>query len=136
LPPVLAHNDFRTGNLMLDASGVTAVLDWEFAAWGDPHADLGWLCARCWRFGNNAQEAGGIGPREAFYAGYEAEAGTKLDRARIPWWELMAHIRWAVIAADQAMRHISGEERSLELALTGHIVPELEWEILAMAERL
>jgi aminoglycoside phosphotransferase (APT) family kinase protein len=136
VPPVLLHNDFRTGNLMLDAAGVTAVLDWEFAAWGDPHADLGWFCATCWRFGNNAAEAGGIGPREAFYAGYEAEAGTTLDRARIPWWELMAHIRWAVIAADQAMRHISGEERSLQLALTGHIVPELEWEILAMAERL
>jgi aminoglycoside phosphotransferase (APT) family kinase protein len=136
LPPVLAHNDFRTGNLMLDVSGVTAVLDWEFAAWGEPHADLGWFCAKCWRFGNNAQEAGGIGPREAFCAGYEAEAGTRIDRARLPWWELMAHIRWAVIAADQAMRHISGEERSLELALTGHIVPELEWEILAMAERL
>jgi aminoglycoside phosphotransferase (APT) family kinase protein len=136
LPPVLAHNDFRTGNLMLDASGVTAVLDWEFAAWGDPHADLGWFCAKCWRFGNTAQEAGGIGPREAFYAGYEAEAGAPVDRTRMPWWELMAHIRWAVIAADQALRHISGEERSLELALTGHIVPELEWEILAMAERL
>jgi aminoglycoside phosphotransferase (APT) family kinase protein len=136
LPPVLAHNDFRTGNLMLDASGVRAVLDWEFADWGDPHADLGWICAKCWRFGKNAQEAGGIGPREALYAGYEAEAGTRIDRARVPWWELMAHIRWAVIAADQAMRHISGEERSLELALTGHIVPELEWEILAMAERL
>lgn len=133
-PPVLVHNDFRTGNLMLDASGVTAVLDWEFAAWGDAHTDLGWFCAKCWRFGNLAQEAGGLGPRTAFYAGYEAESGTRIDPARIRWWELMAHLRWAVIAADQAGRHISGEERSLELALTGHIVPELEWEILAMSE--
>jgi aminoglycoside phosphotransferase (APT) family kinase protein len=131
--PVLVHNDFRTGNLMLDAVGVTAVLDWEFAAWGDGHADLGWFCARCWRFGS-AQEAGGIGPREAFYAGYEAASGARVDPDRVAWWELMAHIRWAVIAADQAARHLSGEERSLELALTGHIVPELEWEILAMAE--
>ncbi|MGG5809677.1 phosphotransferase family protein [Falsiroseomonas sp. CW058] len=136
LPTVLNHNDFRTGNVMLDATGVTAVLDWEFAAWGDPHADLGWFCAKCWRFGNVAQEAGGIGPRDAFHAGYEAESGTRIDRARLPWWELMATIRWAVIAADQAMRHISGQERSLELALTGHIVPELEWDILAMAEAL
>lgn len=136
VPPVLNHNDFRTGNLMLDAAGVTAVLDWEFAAWGDPHADLGWLCAKCWRFGNVAQEAGGLGPREAFYAGYEAKAGMTLDRARLPWWELFATIRWAVIAADQAQRHISGVERSLELALTGHIVPELEWDILAMTEAL
>jgi aminoglycoside phosphotransferase (APT) family kinase protein len=136
VPPVLNHNDFRTGNIMLDASGVTAVLDWEFAAWGDPAADLGWFCAKCWRFGNVAQEAGGIGPRAAFYAGYGAESGMRVDDARVRWWELMAHIRWAVIAGDQAMRHISGEERSLELALTGHIIPELEWEILQMAEAL
>jgi aminoglycoside phosphotransferase (APT) family kinase protein len=136
VPPVLNHNDFRTGNIMLDAAGVTAVLDWEFAAWGDPAADLGWFCAKCWRFGNIAQEAGGIGPRAAFYAGYEAEAAMRVDDARVRWWELLATIRWAVIAADQAMRHISGEERSLELALTGHIVPELEWDILKMAEEL
>jgi aminoglycoside phosphotransferase (APT) family kinase protein len=133
-PPVLVHNDYRTGNIMLDASGVTAVLDWEFAAWGDAHTDLGWFCAKCWRFGNDAQEAGGIGPRAYFYAGYAAESGAPVDAARAHWWELMAHIRWAVIAADQAQRHISGEERSLELALTGHMVPELEWEILAMAD--
>lgn len=136
VPPVLVHNDYRTGNIMLDAGGITGVLDWEFAAWGDGHADLGWFCAKCWRFGNNAMEAGGIGPRAAFHAGYTAASGAPVDEARAFWWEVMAHIRWAVIAADQAMRHLSGEERSLELALTGHIVPELEWEILAMAERL
>jgi aminoglycoside phosphotransferase (APT) family kinase protein len=134
VPPVLVHNDFRTGNLMLDAGGVTGVLDWEFAAWGDGHADLGWLCAKCWRFGNIAQEAGGLGPRAALHAGYAAESGAPEDDSRVRWWELMAHLRWAVIAADQAQRHLSGEERSLELALTGHIVPELEWEILALAD--
>jgi aminoglycoside phosphotransferase (APT) family kinase protein len=136
VPAVLVHNDFRTGNLMLDASGVTGVLDWEFCAWGDPAADLGWLCAKCWRFGNVAQEAGGLGPRASLYAGYEAASGARVDDARVRWWELLAHIRWAVIAADQAQRHLSGEERSLELALTGHIVPELEWEILALSEAM
>jgi aminoglycoside phosphotransferase (APT) family kinase protein len=134
--PVLVHNDYRTGNIMLDAGGITGVLDWEFAAWGDGHADLGWLCAKCWRFGIVAMEAGGIGPRDDFYRGYAAGSGAPVDLARARWWELMAHIRWAVIAADQAVRHISGEDRSLELALTGHIVPELEWEILAMSEQV
>lgn len=134
LPPVLNHNDFRTGNLMLTDAGVTAVLDWEFAAWGDPHADLGWLCAKCWRFGNNAQEAGGIGPRQALYEGYAAEGGAVVDPGRVLWWEIAAHIRWATIAIDQAQRHISGAETSLELALTGHIVPELEWDILNAVE--
>ncbi len=134
--PVLCHLDFRTGNVMVDARGVTAVLDWEFAAWGDGHADLGWFCAKCWRFGNTGQEAGGIGPRADFYAGYEAESGTVIDPSRVAWWEVMATIRWAVIAADQAARHLSGQERSLELALTGHIVPELEWDILSAVEAL
>lgn len=129
VPAVLVHNDFRTGNIMLDERGVTAVLDWEFACWSDPHADLGWLCAKCWRFGNDAQEAGGIGPRAALYEGY----GTVED-SRVRWWELAAHIRWASIAVDQAERHISGVERNLELALTGHMVPGLEWEILRMVE--
>lgn len=127
--PVLVHNDFRTGNIMLDEHGVTAVLDWEFSVWSDPHADLGWLCAKCWRFGSDVQEAGGIGPRAALYEGY----GT-VDDARVRWWELAAHLRWASIAVDQAERHISGVERDLELALTGHMVPGLEWEILRMVE--
>lgn len=132
--PVLCHNDFRTGNIMLDEVGVTAVLDWEFAGWGDPHADLGWLCARCWRFGNTAQEAGGIGPRAALYEGYAEVAAHPPDHARVLWWELAAHLRWATIALDQAERHLSGVEPSLELALTGHLVPELEWQVLAMVE--
>jgi len=130
--PVLCHQDFRTGNVMLDAQGVAGVLDWEFAGWSDPHADLAWFCAKCWRFGQVTREAGGIGPRAAFHAGY----GQPIDAARLPWWELLATIRWAVIAADQAARHLSGAEQSLELALTGHIVPELEWDILAQVEAL
>ena len=133
LPPVLNHNDFRTGNIMLSDAGVTAVLDWEFSGWGDGHADLGWLCAKCWRFGS-AHPVGGIGSREALYAGYEAESRRRVDDARVRWWEIGAHIRWASIAIDQAQRHISGTENSLELALTGHIVPELEWEILNAVE--
>ena len=126
---VLCHNDFRTGNLMLNAQGVTGVLDWEFAAFGDRHEDLGWFCARCWRFGSK-HEAGGIGSRAALYAGYTAESGHPVDDAQVRLWEIAATIRWAVIAISQAERHLSGAEENLELALTGHIVPELERDIL------
>ncbi len=126
---VLCHNDFRTGNIMVNEQRITGVLDWEFAAWGDPHEDLGWFCARCWRFGSS-HEAGGIGPRDAFYAAYEAESGRRVDDGAVRYWEIAATIRWAVIALSQAERHISGAERSLELALTGHIVPELERDIM------
>ena len=50
-PTVLCHCDFRTGNYMMNGDELTAVLDWEFAAWSDPGEDLGWLCCRSWRFG-------------------------------------------------------------------------------------
>ncbi len=128
-PLVLCHNDFRTGNIMVDDHAVTGVLDWEFAGWGDPHEDLGWLCARCWRFAS-PHEVGGIGERATLYGAYTAESGQAIDPAQVRIWEIAATIRWAVIALSQAERHISGAERSLELALTGHIVPELELDIM------
>ena len=130
--PVLAHRDFRTGNYMVDEAGLTAVLDWEFAGWSDPLEDLGWFCARCWRFGQPGKEAGGIGSREALFRGYERVSGRRLERDAVFYWEVYAHVRWAVIAVQQGERHVSGQEPSLELALTAHIVPELELEILRM----
>ncbi|MGH1574581.1 phosphotransferase family protein [Methylobacterium sp. P31] len=126
----LVHRDFRTGNYMVDGTGLTAVLDWEFAGWGDPAQDLGWFCAACWRFGRPELEAGGIGSRAAFYRGYTSAGGQAIDPARVAYWEVMAHLRWAVIALEQGARHVSGREFSLELALTGRMVPDLERAIL------
>ena len=128
--PTLVHGDFRTGNYMVDAQGLTAIVDWEFAGWGDPMSDLGWFCAPCWRFGRDDLEAGGIAPRDAFYRGYERESGTRVDDRAVRYWEVFAHLRWAVVALEQGERHISGREPSLELALTGRIVPELELAVL------
>jgi aminoglycoside phosphotransferase (APT) family kinase protein len=131
---VLCHGDYRTGNYLVDAQGLAAILDWEFAGWGDALQDIGWFCARCWRFGADAREAGGIGERADFYRGYERAGGAPVDDAQVRWWEVMAHVRWAVIALAQARRHASGDEPSLLLALTGRIVPELEHEVLTMTE--
>jgi len=132
--PVLCHRDYRTGNYMVDDGKLMAVLDWEFAGWSDPMEDIAWFCAKCWRFGANEREGGGVTSREDFYQGYEEQSGHTIDRDGVYYWEVMAHVRWAVIACQQAARHVSGEERSLELALTAHVVPELELEILRMTE--
>ena len=132
LPLSLVHRDFRTGNYMVDETGLTAVLDWEFCTWADPREDLGWFCAGCWRFGRNDLEAGGIGSKQALLDGYNRASGMMLEKDDLDYWEVFAHIRWAVIAIIQGERHVSEAEPSLELALTAHIVPELEWEILRM----
>ncbi|WP_157264837.1 phosphotransferase family protein [Azohydromonas aeria] len=128
----LCHRDYRSGNYMVDGQGLTGILDWEFAGWSDPLEDIGWFCAKCWRFGRNELEAGGIGAREDFYRGYEAESGRRIERDRVRYWEVMAHVNWALISIQQAQRHVSGEESSLLLALTAHITPELELELLHM----
>ena len=129
-PRAFCHRDFRTGNYLVKDGKLAAILDWEFAGPGDPDEDLGWFLAKCWRFGKTGLEAGGIGARETFLAAYERVSGRTVDRARLGYWEVMAHVRWAVIALQQAERHVSGAEESLELALTAHVVPELELEIL------
>ncbi|OYQ34285.1 aminoglycoside phosphotransferase [Niveispirillum lacus] len=133
---VLSHRDYRTGNYMVDDGRLTAIIDWEFAGWSDAMEDIGWFCAACWRFGQRAREAGGIGNRADFYAGYEQASGRSIDHTAVGWWEVMAHLRWAAIAVQQAMRHVSGAEPSLELALTGRMVTEISYDMLQQIDRM
>jgi aminoglycoside phosphotransferase (APT) family kinase protein len=135
-PAVLCHRDFRTGNYMVADGTLTGVLDWEFAGWSDPLEDIGWFCARCWRFGANAREAGGIGSREHLYEGYEEEAGSALNWSLVPYWEVLAIIRWGVIALLQGERYNSDAGRSIELALTGRKAAEMEFDMLQQIAEL
>lgn len=134
--PCLLHGDFRTGNFLVDGGELSAILDWEFAAFGDPREDLGWFLCRFWRFGAWDREAGGIGDRAAFLDAYEAASGALLDRAAVGWWEVMATVRWAVVALMQSRRHGSLGEASLELALTRYLLPQLELDLLHRIEAL
>ena len=129
---VLCHRDFRTGNYMVHSKRLTGILDWEFAGWGDPHEDIAWFCARCWRFSAPEQKAGGIADRQSFYNAYEKHSGRSIDHQQINYWETMAHTRWAIIALQQSMRHRSKEEPNLELALIGRRLAELEYECLKL----
>ena len=134
IPPVLCHHDFRTGNYLLDGARLTGILDWEFAGWGDPHEDIGWFCSKGWRFARLDREAGGIADRAPFYRGYQNESGGVIDPQRVRFWEVLASVRWAVIALQQSDRHMLGGERSLDLALTGRRAGECELEILMLLD--
>ncbi len=132
---VLCHRDYRTGNYMVEdgpdgTRRLTAIIDWEFAGWSDPMEDLGWFCAASWRFGRHDREAGGLADRADLYAGYQETAGRPVDPRAVAYWETAAYLRWAAIALQQGMRHSSGTEPSLELALTGRMLPEIELDLL------
>ena len=126
----LVHGDFRIGNVLVDGSGLRAVLDWEFSHIGDPDEDVTWLCVRAWRFGRRDLEAGGIASRERWLQAYERASGRRVDRRRIAYLEILGNVKWAVGAAMQARRHLSGLERSIELASLGRLSAEMEFEAL------
>ncbi|HEX9489558.1 MAG TPA: phosphotransferase family protein [Stellaceae bacterium] len=130
--PVLCHGDFRTGNYLADERGFTALLDWDFAGWSDPDEDIGWFCLGYWRFGAYGHGAGGLVPRAAFHRAYEAASGRAIDPARARYWEVMAALRWLVIALEQRDRFLRWGERSLQLLLNGRRPAECELEILML----
>jgi aminoglycoside phosphotransferase (APT) family kinase protein len=128
---VVVHGDFRMGNFLVDRSGLRAVLDWELAHQGDPAEDIGWLCARAWRFGGPGR-VGGFGDLEVFLSAYAAAGGRAVDLDRVRWWEAYATLKWAVICLLQASTHLSGATRSVELAAIGRRVCESEWDLLML----
>ncbi len=129
---VLTHGDFRTGNYLVDNTGLTAILDWELAGWGDPMEDLGWFFMKFWRLDETEKIAGGIGSKGSLFRGYERVSGRKVDSDDLIYWEIMANVRWAAISIQQAARHLSGQDRSLELCLTGCRTVEMEYESLRL----
>jgi aminoglycoside phosphotransferase (APT) family kinase protein len=116
--------------------GQPGILDWEHAHVSDPVEDLGWFCVRAWRFGADDLEAGGLTDRETFLAWYENAGGRAVERARVQWWELFGNVRWGVGALLQARRHLSGADRSVELASLGRICAEMEFEVLRLIEEV
>ena len=128
----LVHGDFRTGNFMVDASGLVALLDWEFAHWATPAEDLGWLCVRDWRFGQLQHAAGGICPREVFYRAYEAASGREVDAEEVHWWEVCGNVRWAAGAIYQGERYLSGQDPDLEYLAIARRAAEMEYEALRL----
>jgi aminoglycoside phosphotransferase (APT) family kinase protein len=128
----LVHGDFRLGNFIVDETGLAAVIDWELSHLGDPAEDIGWLCIRSWRFGNDDLPVAGVGQLDDFMAAYEAAGGSPIDRDRVRYWEAFGNVKWAVICARQAHDHLSGVRRSHELASLGRRICEPEWDFLQL----
>lgn len=127
----VVHGDFRVGNLVVDESGLRAVLDWELAHLGDPLEDLGWLCVRAWRFGGDGT-VGGVGDVGALVDAYRGAGGREVAPAALHWWIVAGTLTWGLICAVQARRHLDGGVRSVELATIGRRVCETEYDLLQL----
>jgi aminoglycoside phosphotransferase (APT) family kinase protein len=128
--PVLVHGDFRMGNLMADANGLAAVLDWELAHWGDAHEDLAYGCMAVWRFGHYHRPAFGLGSLDAYFAAYEKHSGSKVDWERFRFWLVYRTLWWALGCLQMTSIWRSGADRSLERAVIGRRTSENEVDLL------
>ncbi len=130
-PVSVVHGDFRVGNLIVDETGLGAVLDWELAHLGDPLEDLGWLCVRAWRFGGEG-EVGGVAPLAELLTAYAEATGRGVDPDAVRWWIVAGTLTWGLICAVQTRRHLDGHVRSVELAAIGRRVCETEYDLLQL----
>jgi aminoglycoside phosphotransferase (APT) family kinase protein len=132
--PVLLHGDFRMGNIMADADGLAAVLDWELAHIGDRHQDLAFGCINSWRFGYIDRPAFGVGQLEDLFASYERESGVAVDPIRFRWWLVYSTLWWGICCLQMAEIWRSGLDAGLERAVIGRRASETEVDLLMLLE--
>ena len=96
--PVLLHIDYWSGNILWHENEISAVLDWEEAAYGDPAVDLGYARMNMVLMG--LPEAA-----DEFLHTYESQTGSRIKN--LGFWELAASVRpmidpvgWKVAGAN------------------------------------
>ena len=98
----------------------------------NPLEDLGWLCVKSWRFGNNSKRAAGLGSIEELIEGYEINSNIKIDLEELNLWQIYGSLRWCIICMIQTFAHLNGNLKSLEKAAIGRRVSETEFDLMNM----
>lgn len=106
---VLVHGDFKPGNVLLDGTTITALLDWELAHVGDPMEDLGWMTQPLRR---REHLIAGAWDDDELIGEYAAVTGRVVDRDSVRWWNAFATLRTAIMQVSGLRSYLEG--RSLE----------------------
>ncbi|MBI1188766.1 MAG: phosphotransferase [Alphaproteobacteria bacterium] len=129
------HGDFRLGNLMIDAGGLVAALDWELAHVGDPAEDMGWICTPSWRFSAFMNPVGGFGEVEDMLAGYhEAGGDPAVNEARVRFWTMLGSLKWGIMCLTMYRAYETGMDASVERAAIGRRASECELDLVLMMQ--
>src|SRR5829696_7620427 len=134
LADVVAHGDFRLGNVVVSERGLVCILDWEFTHLSDPREDVAWPLVRAWRFGVDERRLGGVGAVGPYLERYEGLTGRSISEEELYWWEVLGNVKWGVGCLTQCRRHLTGLDRSVEYAVLGRMAAEMEYELLDLIE--
>jgi aminoglycoside phosphotransferase (APT) family kinase protein len=105
--PAVVHGDFRLGNLLAHGAHITAVVDWEIWAVGDPRVDVGWFLVNAdpETYGRGTRYAGAL-PSPAELLDVYAALGRPVADMR--WFEALACFKstatWSLIVKHNRRR--------------------------------
>lgn len=108
LPLRLTHGDPQAPNVMVDPHGEYLVVDWEFAAIGDPREDLGWYNIYSTAAGPNLY---GVDP-EAFLAAYRDVTGfgvAEVNQLTVGYFTVLSSIKILSTISTQLNKFAMGE---------------------------
>lgn len=137
--PALLHGDYRMGNFLFTEhdARITAILDWEMARIGDPHADLAWAMNPA--YGLRAEDGktwlvAGLVPEREFLARYQDESGVRVDPATLHYYRVLCGWVQGVIALGTAWRiaHNAKTHQDVLMAWIVGIGPKLLAELRAL----
>jgi aminoglycoside phosphotransferase (APT) family kinase protein len=117
LPLRLTHGDPQAPNVMIDHDDNYLVVDWEFAAIGDPREDLGWYNIYSSAAGPNLYEA----DPEAFLAAYRDETGfgeTEVNQLTVGYFSVLSVIKIMGTICSQLDKFALGENSGAMTALS------------------
>ena len=66
---------------------------------------------------------------------YNELTGFEVRPEELDYWELAGNVGWAIGCLTQMQRHLTRQDRSVELAILGRLGVEVEYEIVNLLER-
>jgi len=102
--PVLLHIDYYSGNILWHENQISAVIDWEEAAYGDPAVDLAY--ARM-----NMTLMGLPDAADEFLRIYQSETDRKVNN--LAFWELAASVRPMIDPVDWKVAGVDGLNKDI-----------------------
>jgi aminoglycoside phosphotransferase (APT) family kinase protein len=127
----IVHGDYRIGNYLFDASGVTGVIDWEMVHKGDALEDMAWAMLPNWQYASRPGLTAGFLTREEVIAAWERTSGLEVDGDALDWWILFCHVKALSIWVTSRHMFASGKTREIMMGMVGVGLPEKQESYMA-----